>query len=120
MRRRLFTLCSAVLLLLCVAVIVLWVWTRGATGEIAFEGRGGPWRVVREGGRVVLDNEPRRRRERLPYLRALAAVAQYEQEAATLRERERAATREEWANLYYVRRDLSDVANRRAAAEAQA
>jgi hypothetical protein len=56
--RHLFTFCSAVSLLLCLAVCVLWVLSSGQIRLAEFEYRSVKWRVIAERGRIVLDNVP--------------------------------------------------------------
>ncbi len=52
--RRLFTLLSALSLLLCAATVVLWVRSYGASDQIGWRGAGG-WREVRSAkGQVVV------------------------------------------------------------------
>jgi hypothetical protein len=86
--RKLFTLCSAVSLLLCAAVG--WSWLRSelawqtdvrgagvprATTAFEFEGRGARWRLASAGGRVFLDDEPQRRRDQIAYDAEAKALA---------------------------------------------
>jgi hypothetical protein len=61
MPRRLFTLLSALSLLLCAAAVVLWVRSRRLTDAVEFQRGGVRWRVASEAGRLRLDNEPQRR-----------------------------------------------------------
>src|SRR4051794_41641162 len=61
MRRRLFTFCSALSLLLCVAACVLWARSyRGyrVADRVPVRLAGEPWRLLSIDGWVVLDNQP--------------------------------------------------------------
>src|SRR4051812_4669289 len=63
MLRRLLTLVSALSLVLCVAVAVLWVRSYRVTDAVEFARGGVRWRVASEAGRLKLDNEPQRKIE---------------------------------------------------------
>src|SRR5215213_641189 len=63
MVRRLFTLLSALSLLLFVAAVVLWVRSYRATDAVEFQRRDGRWQVASHGGRFWLDNGPQQRVE---------------------------------------------------------
>jgi hypothetical protein len=63
MLRRLFTLLSALSLLICVAMTGLWGHSFHSKDVLEFERRDGRWRVVSENGRLFLDNEPQRKLE---------------------------------------------------------
>jgi hypothetical protein len=63
MARRLFTLLSALSLLLCAATVVLWVRSHRGTDAVEFHRGGVRWRVASEAGRLRLDNEPQRKVE---------------------------------------------------------
>jgi hypothetical protein len=74
-RRRLFTILSALSLLLCAAVCVLWVRSTSAPRGLEFPWRNARWRVVAEGGRLRLDDQPQRRGKLLARLRATREYA---------------------------------------------
>jgi hypothetical protein len=61
MLRRLFTLLSALSLLLCAAAAVLWVRSQRATDEFRLPLDHHRWRISSTGGSLSLDNEPHRR-----------------------------------------------------------
>jgi hypothetical protein len=63
MLRRPFTVLSALSLLLCVAVVVMWVRSHRGADAFGFTWRGALWQVTSDRGRFCLDNEPGRRRE---------------------------------------------------------
>jgi hypothetical protein len=63
MPRCLFTLLSALSLLLCAAAVVLWVRSYRVTDAVEFQRGGVRWRHASEAGRLRLDNEPQRRIE---------------------------------------------------------
>jgi hypothetical protein len=83
MRRRLFNLLTTVSLLLCAAVVVLWVRSYAATrtGEVRLFGV--TWQVGSERGRLWVDNAPQRRsnpraagvRRSVPYAAVAAGSA---------------------------------------------
>jgi hypothetical protein len=63
MSRKLFTLCSAVSLLLCAAVCGLWVSSYRARGTFHFERGGVRWETMPVRGLLVFDNRPQLARE---------------------------------------------------------
>jgi hypothetical protein len=74
MFRRLFVVLSGLSLLLCVAVVMLWVRSYRRTDVVGFAWRGALWQVTSDRGRVCLDNQPGRRRE-LEQIEAARAAA---------------------------------------------
>jgi hypothetical protein len=74
MARRLFTLLLALSLLLCAAVVVLWVRSYRRTDVVGFAWRGALWQITSDQGRVCVDNERERRRE-LEQMEAARAAA---------------------------------------------
>ena len=63
MFRRLFTIVSALSLLLCVAAAVLWVRSHRARAAVQFRSGGALWEVASERGRLRLNNAPQCRLE---------------------------------------------------------
>jgi hypothetical protein len=63
MLRRLFTVLSALSLLLCAATVALWVRSYRVKQVAEFQRRDGRWEVASHAGRIRLDNSPQRRME---------------------------------------------------------
>jgi hypothetical protein len=72
MLRRLFTVLSLLSLLLCAALIVVWVRSYWNTDQFDFHYDGGHWRAASTGGSLRVDNEPRRDTEQKRYAQQLA------------------------------------------------
>jgi hypothetical protein len=64
MLRRVFTILSALSLLLCAATVVLWQRSYSTGHELGFHDHRGRWRVASEAGRFRIDNRPQLRHDR--------------------------------------------------------
>ena len=99
MFRRLFTMLSALSLLLCAATAVLWVRSYRVRSSVQFAHRDRLWEVASDRGRLWLDNAPQLRREldhaTRERARVFAECRLLGQQATALRRRLRLATADE-------------------------
>ena len=100
MRRRLFTFASAVSLVLCAAVCVLWVRSFRTADAVCFWERGVPWRIASDGGHVRVDNRPQVEADRDARARRVREITAKQQ--TTLERWYRVQQRDtpEWARVH--------------------